>query len=64
MARHARGAGGIVQDFRKAQAWAEAHECPPFLGESGTYDKADMPSRVRWTRFVARQAEELGLLAV
>ena len=33
---------------------------PIYLGEFGAYDKADMASRVRWTSFVARQAEKLG----
>ena len=27
------------------------------LGEFGAYEKADMPSRVRWTNYIARQAE-------
>ena len=31
-----------------------------FLGEFGAYEKGDMPSRVRWTDFVTRQAEKLG----
>jgi endoglucanase len=47
----------ILADFDKAQAWAEQHRRPLLLGEFGAYDKADMPSRVRWTSFVARQAE-------
>lgn len=49
----------IIEDFLKAQAWAEEHEYPLFLGEFGAYDKADTASRVRWTSFVARQAEAL-----
>ena len=58
----------IVKDFDKAQAWAEKHQRPIYLGEFGVYDKAEMASRVRWTSFVTRQAEkramELGLVAV
>lgn len=50
----------IVEAFGKAQAWAEKHNRPIFLGEFGVYDKADMDSRVRYLSFVARQAEELG----
>ncbi len=50
----------IIEDFLKAEAWAEKHEYPLFLGEFGAYDRADMASRVRWTSFVARQAEALG----
>ncbi len=50
----------IVQDFEKAQTWAQQHNRPLFLGEFGAYDKGDMPSRVRYTSFVVRQAERLG----
>lgn len=50
----------IVRDFQKAQAWAQKHRRPIYLGEFGAYDKAEMASRVRWTSFVARQAEQLG----
>ena len=48
----------IVKDFDKAQAWAEKHHRPIYLGEFGVYDKAEMAARVRWTSFVARQAEK------
>ncbi|HEX7070952.1 MAG TPA: hypothetical protein VF190_09110, partial [Rhodothermales bacterium] len=40
--------------------WSEAHGRPIFLGEFGAYEKADMPSRARYTAAVARIAEELG----
>jgi endoglucanase len=50
----------IVADFQKADAWARAHHRPLYLGEFGAYDVGDMDSRVRWTTFVARQAEKLG----
>ena len=50
----------VEQDFDKAQAWSQQHKRPIFLGEFGAYDKGDMASRVRWTNFVARQAEKLG----
>ena len=50
----------IVKDFDKAQAWAEKHHRPIYLGEFGVYDKADTASRVRWTSFVTRQAEKRG----
>ena len=48
----------ILKDFDKAQAWAQEHHRPIYLGEFGVYDKADMAARVRWTSFVSRQAEE------
>ena len=50
----------IVKDFDKAQAWAEKHQRPLYLGEFGVYDKAETASRVRWTSFVTRQAEKRG----
>ncbi len=47
----------IIDDFDEVTAWAQAHQRPILLGEFGAYSKADMPSRARWTTFVARQAE-------
>lgn len=48
----------ILKDFDKAQAWAQKHHRPIYLGEFGVYDRADMAARVRWTSFVTRQAEK------
>jgi len=50
----------ILKDFGEAQTWARQHDRPILLGEFGSYDRGDMESRVRWTSFVARQAEKLG----
>jgi endoglucanase len=50
----------ISQDFKIAQEWSQAHSIPVLLGEFGAYDKADMPSRVRYTDYIARLAEEFG----
>ena len=50
----------VRQSFEQAAAWAKAHGRPVFLGEFGAYEGADTESRVRWTRFVAREAERLG----
>ena len=47
----------VNADFDMAQEWAKAHNRPLTLGEFGAYGKADMPSRVRWTSYIARQAE-------
>ncbi len=46
--------------FEKAATWAREHDRPVFLGEFGVYEGADMASRARWSRFVAREAEKLG----
>jgi endoglucanase len=52
--------GAIRRDFAGVQAWAEEHDRPIYLGEFGAYDRADMDSRIRYTGFVAREAERLG----
>lgn len=50
----------LARDFDKAQTWATKHHRPLYLGEFGAYDKADMPSRARWTDAVTREAERRG----
>ena len=47
-------------DFDVAQEWSKKYQRPLTLGEFGAYEKADMASRVRWTNFIARQAEKHG----
>ena len=58
----------LMHDFAKAAAWAKKNDRPLLLGEFGAYSAADMDSRARWTRAVAREAEKngfrLGLLGV
>jgi aryl-phospho-beta-D-glucosidase BglC (GH1 family) len=46
----------VVLDFDNAIAWAVEHRRPIYLGEFGSYNKADMDSRARWTKFVADEA--------
>jgi endoglucanase len=48
----------VVKDLDKARAWGVAHHRPIYLGEFGAYNKADLSSRARWTRFVAESALE------
>jgi endoglucanase len=50
----------VNNDFDKAQSWAKTHDRPLTLGEFGAYEKADLASRVRWTDYIARQAEARG----
>jgi endoglucanase len=52
--------GTLRQSLERAAKWAKDHDRPLFLGEFGAYSGADMESRVRWTRFLAREAERLG----
>ncbi len=50
----------VIRDFNNVLAWAMKNRRPISMGEFGTYEKADMDSRVLWTDFVARQAEKKG----
>jgi hypothetical protein len=50
----------IRQDFSQAADWARKANRPIYLGEFGTYDKAPMESRIRYTDAVARTAESFG----
>ncbi len=47
-------------EFRMTRAFAERNSIPVHVGEFGAYGKADLQSRVRWTRFLARLFEEYG----
>lgn len=44
-----------------AKAWSDARRYPIFLGEFGAYRKADMRSRVAFTRLMRDQAEARGI---
>jgi aryl-phospho-beta-D-glucosidase BglC (GH1 family) len=46
----------VRRSFDAALEWSVQHERPLFMGEFGVYEKADMESRVRWTRFLAEEA--------
>ncbi len=50
----------VDHDLNTIQAWSEENERPIFVGELGTYYRADMRSRARWTETVARRSEERG----
>jgi endoglucanase len=50
----------VINDLNSASAWAEKNNRFLFLGEFGAYEKADLASRVRWTSFLAREAEKRG----
>ena len=51
----------ITADLDRAVKWGEENNRPLYMGEFGAYSKADMESRVLWTSYVARQAEERGI---
>ena len=50
----------IENEFRATKEFSERHAIPIHVGEFGAYSTADMDSRVRWTRFLARWFEENG----
>jgi endoglucanase len=50
----------IAKDFDVAAKWGKENNRPIYLGEFGAYKKADMDSRVLWTKFVAEKAAERG----
>jgi endoglucanase len=52
----------VAKVLDTAAAWSQATGRPVYLGEFGSYGKhAEMDSRARWTRFVAREAERRGI---
>ncbi len=51
----------VTDEFDTAAAWAKANNRPMNLGEFGSYEKADMESRARWTKFVADTALKRGM---
>ena len=55
------GRRAVHDDLASAAAWAHEHGHPLFIGEFGTYARADMNSRQEWTRRVRLEAEFLGL---
>lgn len=51
----------VTEILERAAGWGHEHGRPIFLGEFGAYSAADMASRARWTAYVAREAERLGM---
>ena len=51
----------ITDAFDVAAAWGKENNRPINLGEFGSYRKADMESRARWTKFIADTAAERGM---
>lgn len=50
----------VEKDLAPVAAWSKQNRRPIYIGEFGTYEKADMSSRVAWASFVARQFEKNG----
>lgn len=56
----ARQRAAAIAPLDMATRWSDAAGYPIFLGEFGSYSKADMPSRATYTRFMRDQAEARG----
>ena len=52
---------GIDFDLDNVSRWAKDNNIPLWMGEFGSYSKADMASRQRWTAYLTRAAEERGI---
>jgi len=50
----------VDQDMDKAAAWGKEHHRPIFMGEFGSFEKGDMESRTRWTKYVVQSADAHG----
>ncbi|MFA7584167.1 MAG: cellulase family glycosylhydrolase, partial [Proteiniphilum sp.] len=48
----------VADDFKVAVSLANEKNIPVHVGEFGAYSRADMDSRVKWTRFLARWFEQ------
>jgi endoglucanase len=46
----------VKKAFNSVAGWARAHNRPVYLGEFGSNEKADMDSRVLWTKCIADEA--------
>lgn len=46
----------VARDFDTAALWGLKHRRPIYLGEFGALNKADLDSRVHWTKFIADEA--------
>jgi len=51
----------LQSDLNTVASWAVNNDRPIFVGEFGAYNKADLTSRILWTRSLAREAEKLNM---
>ena len=50
----------MQNEFAPLVEFSKKNNVPVHIGEFGAYEKADMPSRIRWTNYLARYFGELG----
>lgn len=51
----------ITDALDAARRWSDANGYPVYLGEFGSYEKADLKSRANYTRIVREEAERRGI---
>jgi endoglucanase len=51
----------MAVDLDRATEWARAHTRPLYLGEFGTYEKAELAARARWTSAMVTEADARGI---
>jgi endoglucanase len=51
---------GLRNEFEKAVAFSKRNKAPIYVGEFGAYNKADLASRVRWTKAITQLSKEYG----
>jgi endoglucanase len=54
------GPATIAEQLGMAQAWADEHHLPVYMGEFGAIQNADAKSRETWTRMTRMEAEKHG----
>ncbi len=50
----------VIEQMNIVDTWAKQNNRPIYMGEFGSYSKADQDSRVKWTTFVRNEAEKRG----
>lgn len=50
----------LARDFEQAAKWGREHTRPIYLGEFGSFSRADMDSRSRWTAAIVGEAKKHG----
>jgi endoglucanase len=55
------GPAAVSEQLDMARAFADAHRIPVYMGEFAAIDKADLESRVTWTRLTRTEAEKRGI---
>ncbi|NQV29692.1 MAG: glycoside hydrolase family 5 protein [Candidatus Marinimicrobia bacterium] len=50
----------LQNDFQRIKSWSTEHHRPINMGEFGAYSRAELTSRVIWTRSIVTLSEDLG----